>query len=216
MESQQQNMTSEVQASRIIQRLKLDIENKEMEIMRVNSDIDWANDRISKLEGALNQATTELKIRSELVEKSENKLGEFQQKVEDLERIRKTLTTQVHLLQSQLDPKEKELGKIKEKMQELTREYDISLHAITEKESGLAHKTVNLNALQKQVSCSFVLFCATVDIVFLVAFAGFSLSLLFLYSLFSLLPCSLAIIGKRTANSIRAKRISITKSCHVF
>jgi peptidoglycan hydrolase CwlO-like protein len=79
-------MTSEVQASRLIQRLRVDIENKEMEIMRVNSDIDWANDRIQKLEQALQQGTTELKVRSELVERSEGKIGEYQQKIDDLER----------------------------------------------------------------------------------------------------------------------------------
>lgn len=85
-EAQAQNMTNEVQASRTIQRLRVDIDHKEMEIMRVNSDIDWANERIMKLEQALQQATIELKARSELVERSEGKLGEYQQKVEDLER----------------------------------------------------------------------------------------------------------------------------------
>jgi chromosome segregation ATPase len=85
-DAQAQNMTSEVQASRLIQRLRVDIENKEMEIMRVNSDIDWANDRIQKLEQALQQGTTELKVRSELVERSEGKIGEYQQKIDDLER----------------------------------------------------------------------------------------------------------------------------------
>jgi chromosome segregation ATPase len=85
-DSQAQNMKSEVQASRTIQRLRVDIEQKELEIMRVNSDIDWANDRIQKLEGALQQATTELKARSELVERFEGKVGELQQKIDDLER----------------------------------------------------------------------------------------------------------------------------------
>jgi flagellar motility protein MotE (MotC chaperone) len=66
-------------------------------------------------------------------------------------RIRKTLTIQVHLLQSQLDPKEKELSKVNEKMQEISREYDIALHAITEKESNLNQKNENLILLQKQV-----------------------------------------------------------------
>lgn len=85
-QAQQQNMTSEVQASRKIQRLKVDIETKEMEIMRVNSDIDWANDRIGKLETSLLQATTELKARSELLDKNEVKIGELQQKIDDMER----------------------------------------------------------------------------------------------------------------------------------
>lgn len=149
--SHQQNMTSEVQASRKIQRLKVDIESKEMEIMRVNSDIDWANDRISKLESSLSQATNELKARSELLDKNENKIGELQQKIDDMERVRKTLTVQVHTLQSSLQPKEKEVMKMSEKLQELTREYEISLQAITEKEAALQQKNENLLLLQKQV-----------------------------------------------------------------
>lgn len=85
-QAQQQNMSSEVQAGRKIQRLKVDIETREMEILRVNSDIDWANDRISKLETSLMQATNELKARSELLDKNENKIGELQQKIDDMER----------------------------------------------------------------------------------------------------------------------------------
>lgn len=85
-DAQSKNMSSEVQASRTIQRLKMDIEHKELEIMRVNTDIDWANDRIKKLEQGLQQATVELKARTELNEKWEVKTGELQQKIEDLEK----------------------------------------------------------------------------------------------------------------------------------
>lgn len=85
-QSQAATMSGEVQATRTIRRLKVDIETKDMEVMRVNSDIDWANDRIQKLEGALEKATGELKARSELVEKWETKTSELAKKVDDLEK----------------------------------------------------------------------------------------------------------------------------------
>jgi hypothetical protein len=76
-------------------------------------------------------------------------------------RVRKTLTVQVHNLQSSLQPKEKEVMKMSEKLQELTREYEISLQAITEKEAALQQKNENLLLLQKQVSC-VILFVASI------------------------------------------------------
>ena len=85
-QSQASTMSADVQASRTIEKLKVDIETKEMEVMRVNSDIDWANDRIQKLEGGLEKATLELKARSELVEKWETKTMELSKKVDDLEK----------------------------------------------------------------------------------------------------------------------------------
>ena len=66
--------------------------------------------------------------------------------------MRKTLTTQLHSLRSELGPKEIELTKVSEKLQEMDREYEISLHAITEKEHTLNQKNANLAALQKQVT----------------------------------------------------------------
>lgn len=66
-------------------------------------------------------------------------------------RIRKTLTTQLNMVQGELEPKQKELTKATDKLQEMNREYEISLHAITDKEKLLGQKAENLMALQKQV-----------------------------------------------------------------
>lgn len=66
-------------------------------------------------------------------------------------RLRKTLTSQLHLLRQELSPKEEELIKITEKLKEVDREYELSLHALSEKEKLLFHKSENLNLLQKQV-----------------------------------------------------------------
>lgn len=61
------------------------------------------------------------------------------------------MTTQLNMVQGELEPKQKELTKATDKLQEMNREYEISLHAITEKEKILGHKAENLMALQKQV-----------------------------------------------------------------
>lgn len=150
-EAQAKNMSSEVAASHTIQKLKVEIDSKEMEVLHVNSDLEWANERISKLEGALQQATAELRARAELADKWEMRSGEMSKRIDDLEKVRKTLTTQLHALREELAPKEDQLHKAAEKMQEMNREYEISLHAITEKEKTLAYKSENLLLLQKQV-----------------------------------------------------------------
>jgi hypothetical protein len=85
-QAQAQNLSGEVQASRTIQKLKADVEHKELEVMRIGSDIDWSNERIQKLEQALEKATLELKARSDLVEKWEIKTVEQSKKIEDLEK----------------------------------------------------------------------------------------------------------------------------------
>lgn len=41
--------------------------------------------------------------------------------------------------------------KASEKLQEMDREYEMSLHAISEKDNALTQKTMNLHLLQKQV-----------------------------------------------------------------
>ncbi|RYY84116.1 hypothetical protein EON63_09835 [archaeon] len=48
--------------------------------------LEWANERISKLELALQQATAELKARAELAVKWEVKEGEMQKRLDDLEK----------------------------------------------------------------------------------------------------------------------------------
>ena len=85
-EARAKNMTSEVQATHNIQKLKTELETKDIEVLRIKSDLEWANDRIAKLESALQQASFELKARAELAEKWEIKSGEMQKKLDDLEK----------------------------------------------------------------------------------------------------------------------------------
>lgn len=148
---QASTMSNEVHHGRVIAKFEADKKHMELEILRVNNDIDWANDRISKLEEALSNATNELRIRSELVERAEVKASEATKKADDLEKIRRTLMVQLEALQRDISPKDRELAKITDRMQELAREYEVALSAIAEKEKTLEHKTQNLLLLQKQV-----------------------------------------------------------------
>lgn len=66
-------------------------------------------------------------------------------------RLRKALTTQLHSLRQELGPKEETLLRVSEKLQETDREYEMSLHAIAEKEKALLQRGENLNLLSKQV-----------------------------------------------------------------
>ena len=63
------------------------------------------------------------------------------------------MTTQLHTLRQELGPKEENLVKVSEKLQEMDREYEMSLHAISEKDNALTQKTMSLHLLQKQVKC---------------------------------------------------------------
>eukprot|EP01033_Poteriospumella_lacustris_P009178 gene9178-6604_t len=148
---QASTMSNEVHHGRVIAKFEADKKHMELEILRVNNDIDWANDRIAKLEEALANATNELRIRSELVERAEVKASEATKKADDLEKIRRTLMVQLEALQRDISPKDRELAKITDRMQELAREYEVALSAIAEKEKTLEHKTQNLLLLQKQV-----------------------------------------------------------------
>lgn len=59
-------------------------------------------------------------------------------------------------VQGELTPKEIELQKATDKLQEMTREYEIALHAITEKEMTLNQRAESLQLLQKQVN---IIYC---------------------------------------------------------
>ena len=80
------NISGEVQANVTIQGLKAEVESKELEALKLKSEIDWANERISKLEVSLQSSIAELKIKSELAEKWEFKVGELQQSLVDHEK----------------------------------------------------------------------------------------------------------------------------------
>lgn len=144
-------LTGEVQANREINKLKTNIDDREREVLKLRSDLDWANNRIMQLEHGLQQSTAELNSRTELSEKWELKSGEMQQKIIELEKLRKALTTQLHSLRQELGPKEETLLNVSEKLQETEREYEHSMHAIAEKEKLLQQKGESLSLLQKQV-----------------------------------------------------------------
>lgn len=79
-------MTGEVHASRETQKLMTVIEEKESNLLKLQSNVDWAHNRIIDLEQALQKATAELVIRTEMSEKWELKTGSAQQKIIELEK----------------------------------------------------------------------------------------------------------------------------------
>jgi len=134
-----------------VQKLKLELGGKEDDIMRLNTDLGWATDRIKRLDDTLKDAALELKRKTEACDKWEFKVGDQQQQIHELERIRKALTSQLHELRKELGPKEEKLSSLNEKLQEVDREYELSLQAISDKEQVLGQRAANLVLLQKQV-----------------------------------------------------------------
>jgi len=132
-------------------KLKMEITKKDSEVMKLNGSIGWANARISKLEAALNEATTLLQKKTEICDDWELKTGEKQQTIVDLERIRKALTSQLHALRQEMMPEKEKLSQVSERLQEVDREYELSLQSISEKEASLIHKGQTMNLLQSQL-----------------------------------------------------------------
>lgn len=132
-------------------KLKHIISTKEDDLMRLQSDLGWANDRIKNLELAVHEAAVNMKKERELSERWEFKAGEALQQISELERIRKALTSQLHALRQELGPKEERLSQVSERLQEIDREYELSLNAISQKEKSLSQYGQNLVLLQKQV-----------------------------------------------------------------
>lgn len=79
-------LTGEVQNSREVSKLKAVIEEREDDLLKLRSSVDWAHSRILELEQALQKATSELGVRTEMSEKWELKTGEMQQKIIELEK----------------------------------------------------------------------------------------------------------------------------------
>jgi hypothetical protein len=79
-------LTSEVQANRELGKLQLAIEEKDNDVLKLRTAVDWSHNRILELEQALQRATAELGIRTEMSEKWELKTGEMQQKIIELEK----------------------------------------------------------------------------------------------------------------------------------
>ena len=98
-------------------KLKTDISKKDNDVMKLTSDLGWANERIRKLEGALEEASGQLTRKNDICEKWEYKAGETQQQVLDLERIRKALTSQLHALRQEMGPDKEKLSQASERLQ---------------------------------------------------------------------------------------------------
>ena len=67
-------------------KLKHTVTAKEDDILRLQSDLGWANDRIKKLEMAVQEAAVDMKKKAVLTERWEFKVGETQQQISELER----------------------------------------------------------------------------------------------------------------------------------
>ena len=67
-------------------KLKYSIQTQEDDIMRLQSDLGWANDRIKKLELAVHEAAVDMKKKMEIADRWEFKAGETQQQISELER----------------------------------------------------------------------------------------------------------------------------------
>lgn len=150
-ETKRRVLEIEAKSASEVHELNFHMSNKENDIMRLTSDIDWANGRIKTLENTLSISTTELKKRTDISEKWEYKAGDQQMKINELERIRKALTSQLHALRQEIGPKEEKLMEASERLQEVDREYEQTLQSISEKEKNLLHQSTNMSLLQKQV-----------------------------------------------------------------
>lgn len=150
-DAQRKNLEDGARANGEYQKLQLQIASKEDELLKLRGDLDWAKGRIMQLENTLQDASTELKKRTDAYEKWEYKAGDQQQQILELERIRKALTSQLHALRQEIAPKEEKLLQMSERVNEVDREYEVSLLALSEKEQKLSVNSSNLQLLQKQV-----------------------------------------------------------------
>ena len=151
VEAKAEGIEKIVMANLSVKQLTADVAGKEDQVLRLKSDLEWHEGRIVKLEGALHQATTELKKRTEMYEKWEFKAGDQQQQISEMERIRRALTHQLHGLRQAIGPKDEQILRITEKLEEMDREYDQALRAVSEKDIALSQKSAVLHMLQKQV-----------------------------------------------------------------
>ena len=140
-----------VMANLNVKQLVSDVATKEDQVLRLKSDLEWSEGRITNLESALQQATSELKKRTEMYEKWEFKAGDQQQQISEMERIRRALTHQLHGLRQAIGPKDEHILRITEKLEEMDREYNQALRAVSEKEVSLSQRSAVLHMLQKQI-----------------------------------------------------------------
>jgi uncharacterized coiled-coil DUF342 family protein len=82
-----QNLADQAKYNAKIYNLTLEVDNKEMEVLKQKNEVAWANEKIVKLETALQTALQDLKTRGEFSDQWESKAGELHQKIIDLERF---------------------------------------------------------------------------------------------------------------------------------
>ena len=134
-----------------IQKKDFVINKKEDDVLKMQADLGWANERIKKLETALAEASTAITKKVDLADHWEFKVGEQQQQIVNLEKVRKALTTQLHSLRQELAPEREKLSEVTDKLSEVDREYELSLQSISEKEEEIVRRGSSLNLLQKQI-----------------------------------------------------------------
>jgi hypothetical protein len=127
-----------------------EITSKEMQLAAVKGDLEWANEKVFRLEEALQSATLEITRRSDECSKWEYKAGEQQQYLSELERIRKALVSQLHMVRRDLRPKEEKLAVISQDLADGEREYASALEALSEKKREISFQDEKVHLLQKQ------------------------------------------------------------------
>lgn len=85
-QAKKEEITKETASNRLSSQLTMEVAAKDDHLLRLKNDLDWAEGRVERLEGALQQATLELKKRTDLYEKWEYKAGDQQQQISEMER----------------------------------------------------------------------------------------------------------------------------------
>ena len=140
-----------VKTKREMQKLGAEMTAKDMEVLNTAQELERAKDRASRLEIALQNAMDDIGRKQDALDRWEFKSGEQQQKLSELERVRKALVSQLHALREEMGPKDMKIIKTVDKLNEVDREYDKSIKAISEKEQKLAQNSNTLNLMSKQV-----------------------------------------------------------------
>ena len=140
-----------VKVKREMQKLSAQMATKDMEVLNTAQELDRAQDRAARLEMALQTAMDDIGRKQEALTRWEFKCGEQQQKLSELERVRKALVSQLHALREEMGPKDVKIIKTVDKLGEVNKEYDKSIKAISDKEQRLAQNSNTLNLMNKQV-----------------------------------------------------------------
>jgi len=140
-----------VKTKREMQKLGAQMTAKDMEVLNTGQELERAKDRASRLEIALQNAMEDIGRKQDAIARLEFKSGEQQQKLSELERVRKALVSQLHALREEMGPKDMKIIKTVDKLNEVDKEYDKSIKAISEKEQKLAQNSNTLNLMNKQV-----------------------------------------------------------------